>query len=970
MNKKIFTLLVAVGLGTLHSEARENSRYHRFLPALSTESGKKDGVNGKRHGLRGSPVFIENAGQVKDQHGKPRTDIDFKVESPVVGVYIGKGAIHYQWSALQQAEKRERSSEKEPGRTTWSMYRMDVQLLQANVNAVAVTEDKQPYFEQELEGAGLKRAYAYKKVTYKDVYPHIDWVFYFNADGKMEHDFIIHPGGKVSDIQLKYGGATKLRLNKNGSLLAETPMGTVTEAAPRSFAGNGTPVPSSFALRNNVLSFRTGAYIGTLTIDPTLEWGTFYGGTGDDHKPNLANDPDGNIYMSFATSYSNPSVNIVTTGAYQLTRETYNDDYSPFLVKFDSTGQRLWATHFGKSVETLYPRTAPSISCDPSGNIFIMADTMFAKFDATGQLSWAKGLPGYTEFAYRTAAIQCDPSGNVYMTGIAHAGQNTVFGTAGTYKDTVSGGYDVFLMKYNSAGTRLWGTFFGGEGGEENYGGFNPVICDPSGNVFLTGRTQSLNGITTAGCYQSVFGGETDAFLAKFNDQGQLLWSTYYGGEQVENGGSLAADQVGNVFLAANTKSETGISSANSFQDTLGGGNDFFVAKFNGAGERLWATYYGGEGEEIYNYNGGVLDCDPFGNVVLYGFTNSPDGISSPGSYQENIMSGGYTIFLAKLDGGGQRLWGTYFGGTGGAQIGGYASFYGPNSGGGDISCDAFGNIYISNSAGPQAQVTTPGSYQPAWGGGYPNSMQHDVFVTKFSDCAIAIAGNIEGDSALCANTNTAIYSINPVPGAVSYDWILPAGWQGSSAADTIEVTLGSNGGVIGVVVVAACGGTDTAWKHVVINPVPAPVISRNGNVLSTGSFASYQWYRNNSEISGATASSYVVTATGAYTVKVTNASGCPATSAALDVQTLNIGVHSIADDIRIYPNPSGGLVRITSPVKVNITLNSVEGRQLMARQEATELDLGSCAEGIYLLKIYDIKDRLIKTVKLHKAKQ
>ena len=971
MNKKVFTLLVAISLGSLQSGARDNNGRNRLLPVLSTESKKKEVNRDKVQGLSNTLIFTENAGQVKDQHGNLRKDIDFKVESPGVGVYIGDGAIHYQWAALTDIKNKEANSSGETRATaTMRMYRMDVTLLGANIHATALTEQKQHYFEQHMKGNEMKRAYAYKKVTYKDVYPNIDWVFYFNADGKMEHDFVIHPGGKVSDIRLQYGGATKLKVNKDGSLLAQTPMGTVKEAAPRSFAGDGKHIASSFMLDNNVLRFRTAAYTGTLTIDPTLEWGTFYGGTGDDHKPNLANDPEGNVYMSFATSYSNSSVNIVTTGAYQLTRQTYYEDYSPFLVKFDSTGQRLWATHFGKSVETLYPRTAPSISCDPYGNVYIMADTMLAKFNAGGQFSWAKSLPGYVEMSYRVASIQCDPSGNVYMTGTAHAGQNAAFATAGAYKDTVTGDYDAFLMKYDSTGTRLWGTFFGGEGSEQNYGGFNPIICDPSGNVFLSGRTQSLNGIATPGCYQNTFGGQTDAFLAKFSGQGQLLWSTYYGGAGVENGGSLAADQLGNVFLAANTTSATGISSAGSFQDTLGGGNDFFVAKFNNAGQRLWATYYGGEGEEIYNYTGGVLDCDPFGNVVLYGFTNSPDGIASPGTYQENILSGGYTVFVAKLNGAGQRLWGTYFGGTGGGQIGGYASFFGPNSGGGDISCDAFGNIYISNSAGSAALVTTPGSYQPNWGGGYPYSMQHDVFLAKFSDCSIAIAGNITGDTTLCANAGTTIYSIEPVPGAATYQWILPAGWQGSSTADTIAVTPGSNGGLLGVVVSAACGGTDTVWQNITINAAPNPVITRNGNVLSTGSFTSYQWYRNNVEINGATAASYTVTTTGSYTVKVTDASGCTATSPVSEVQTLGIGAYNEADAIRVYPNPSGKLVHIASPVKVNITLNSIDGRQLLEQKDALKLDLGSYPEGMYLLKVFDTKDRLLKVVKLHKARQ
>lgn len=968
MNKKVFTLIVGLAVGIAQVHARENKTGPvPFSTALS--AGKKAAVKKPSAPLASRPlVFIENAGQVTDQYDRQRPDIDFKVESPGVNVFIGKGAIHYQWAA-SNAKKNEEQKEKREAGATVDMYRMDVTLLHAAVATAVVTEEKQTFYEQYLEGGSLKRAYTYKKIVYKDVYPHIDWVFYFNPGGKLEHDFVIHPGGKVSDIQLQYGGATALSLDKKGGLTAQTPMGTVKEAAPRSYTDKGEVIASAFVLQNNVLRFKTAPHAGTLIIDPTLEWGTFYGGTGDDYTPNVANDPDGNVYMSFAAGYSNVAVNIVTSGAYQLTRQTEFGDESPFLVKFDGTGQRQWATHFGTSHQ-LYPRYTPSISCDPYGNLYILADTMLARFNGAGQLTWAVGLPGYEEFTYRVAAIQCDLSGNIYMTGTAHAGQNATFGTAGTYKDTVTGSYDAFLMKYDNTGTRLWGTFFGGEGSEQSYGGFNPIACDAAGNVYLAGRTQSLTGIATAGGFQSTFGGVTDAFLAKFSGQGQLLWSTYYGGEAEENGSSVSVDPSGNVLLSAITSSTTGISSPNSFQDTLGGGNDFFIAKFNSNGQRQWATYYGGEGEEVYNYKGGTLECDIFGNVVLYGFTNSPDGISSPGSYQENIMSGGYTVFLAKLNSAGQRLWGTYFGGTGGSQIGGYYIFFGPNSGGGDISCDAFGNIYITNSAGPNAVVTTPGSYQPGWGGGYPYSLGHDVFLSKFSDCAIALPGSITGDTTLCNGATTATFRTAPAPGAVAYSWILPSGWTGSSTADTIQVIPNGNSGIIGIVATAACGGTDTVWQNVTIRAALAPVIARSGNTLSTGSFSTYQWFRDNQSIAGATNATHTATAAGSYTVKVTDAFGCSAVSAALVVTTLGINdPEALAEAVHVYPNPSNRYVHISSPVKVNVTLTSVDGRKLRETRNATTVDIGAYAEGTYLLHIFDTKERLLKVVKLSKTK-
>ncbi|WP_118976239.1 DUF7948 domain-containing protein [Taibaiella koreensis] len=962
MNKKVVTLLAGIMLVAAQGQARTGTnRSCRLTPTLSQQTHPVS----PEYDIHSYEGFLENAGQVTDQAGGVRADIDFQVKGKGINIFIGNGAIHYQWATPRKEKKAAGTAPR-----FIDMYRMDVTLVNANTRAVVLREQQLPYFEQYLNSTGLQPAHAYQKVIYKNVYPHIDWVFYFNADGRLEHDFVVHPGGKVSDIRLQYGGATALACNQDGSLTATTPMGQVSETAPRSYTDKGIAIPSSFVLEGQTLGFRTASYTGTLTIDPTLAWGTFYGGTGDDFNPNLATDPEGNVYMSFATMHGSSAINIVTTGAYQTTRQVAEGDNSPFLVKFDSTGQRQWGTHFGHSSYTLYPREVPNLSCDPYGNVFILADTMIAKFNGAGQLSWTKGLPGYIEYVYRTASIQCDPSGNLYLTGNAYSGQNAVFGTAGTYKDTVTGDMDVFLMKYDSAGNRLWGTFFGGEGSEQNYVGFDPLACDAAGNVYLSGRTGSLTGIATPGSFQTTLGGTQDAFLAKFDGQGQLLWSTYYGGSGTEMGGSVVTDADNNVFLAAITNSTTGINSPNSFQDTLGGGNDFFIVKFNSSGTRQWATYYGGESEEWYNYRGGILGRDVSGNVVLYGFTSSPDGISTPGAYQESIMTGGYTVFMAKLNTLGKRLWGTYFGGAGGGQIGGYISFYGPNSAGGDISCDAFGNIYIANSAGPNAVVTTPNGYQPLWSAGNTNAGMHDVFLSKFRDCSIALPGRITGDTALCAGAANGRFYTTPAPGAVSYTWLLPSGWTGTSTADTIAVITNGSGGQIGVVAVAACGGTDTVWQNVIVRTAPAPVIVRNGNVLSTGTFSSYQWYHDGQPIAGATGPQYTLTATGSYTVKVSDSYGCNGLSAALQVTTL--GLHdprSLAEAIQVYPNPASKIVHISSPVKLQVRLSSIDGRKLLEIEEAATIDIGAYPEGLYLLQLSDTKGNLLKTVKLTRSR-
>src|SRR4030095_11969305 len=86
--------------------------------------------------------------------------------------------------------------------------------------------------------------------------------------------------------------------------------------------------------------------------------------------------------------------------------------------------------------------------------------------------------------------------------------------------------------------------------------------------------------------------------------QDTRIWATYYGGTANEAGFSVATDPSGNVYMAGITQSYNGIASGG-FQNSFGGGIvDAYLVKFNAAGNRLWATYYGGGGDEMAFFGG------------------------------------------------------------------------------------------------------------------------------------------------------------------------------------------------------------------------------------------------------------------------------------------------------------------------------------------------------------------------------
>ena len=156
-------------------------------PALLIAREHKSFTN--KHSL----CFIENKGQVTDQSGKPRNDIQFKIPAAKgLNIFIGNGQLHYQW--IDNGEiKNQKSRGNIPGKPiitaydsllTTKTYRMDVSLIGANPHAEIVTEEKQSYYENyHLAGIGKEgtRVNAYKKITYKNIYPNIDWVLYISS---------------------------------------------------------------------------------------------------------------------------------------------------------------------------------------------------------------------------------------------------------------------------------------------------------------------------------------------------------------------------------------------------------------------------------------------------------------------------------------------------------------------------------------------------------------------------------------------------------------------------------------------------------------------------------------------------------------------------------------------------------------------------------------------------------------------
>lgn len=820
---------------------------------------------------QGPLAFTRNIGQVHDQYRNPRNDIQFSVAAAGgLNIFIGNGELHYQFSKAEnlpfQPLKGNRKHRQEiDAPQQYSMYRMDVTLIGANKNAEIVTEGEQAYHQNyfaDWTGGKELTAHSFSKVTYKNVYPNIDWVFRI-SNGQLKHEFVVRPGGNASDIKLKYGGATALSLHADGSLTAATPQGTITEQAPETYDLQGKAINSQFILNGNILSYGIAAYSTTLVIDPTLVWGTYYGGASGDFDGGVHADAAGDVFI---TGYTGSTTNIATIGAYQISLAGSSD---AFLAKFDSAGALLWATYYGGNGDD----EAAALATDPDGNVFIggstsstsgiatagawqtvpgsFNDAFLAKFDGSGAIKWATYFGGNSQdISYALAA---DAYGNAILGG--YTSSDTGIATAGAYQDTFGGNSDGYIAKFDSAGNLSWATYFGTSTGDEADG----LYASPAGTIYVSGTTGSTSGIATPGAWQTGSGGAGDAFLAKFDSSGALEWSTYYGSTGDDYNGTVSADASEHIYLAGTTESSSGMATAGAWQTALAGGSDAFLARFDSSGALLWSTYYGGpDDEEAY------ITTDPQGNSYLSGYTKSTSGIATAGAFQPVFGGGAEDMFLAQFDTAGMLQWASYYGGSDDD-----ATFF-------SASADAFGNIYLNGETSSTSGIATAGAWQDTITG------DADALLAKFSFCETPVAAPISGLDSVCIGDTITLT-----------DTVAGGAW--SSQAGNTTVTAGMVTGVTAGIdtilyIVSAPCGADTAKKAVVV---------------------------------------YDCTA----------------------------GVKNITQQlIRIAPNPAKDMVSIKAPMPIeHVVVSDLTGREVLAQsgnKNNLKLNIQTLAPGIYIIRV------------------
>ncbi len=349
----------------------------------------------------------------------------------------------------------------------------------------------------------------------------------------------------------------------------------------------GQTFSQDFPLALPVQAVKGGSYDAFITklnfTGSTLLYSTYLGGSRDDPGTGIAVDASGNAYVSgYTASMDFPVVNPI--------QGTHHGVLDAFIVKINAAGTAfVYSTYMGGSDSDL----GNAIAVDATGAVYMTGQTIstdfpvllptqagnagawdafVTKIDSAGaSLVYSTYLGGSrTDVAY---GIAVDESDNIYLTGYTGS---TDFPLVSPIQGTYGRSWDVFVTKINSAGTFLvWSTYLGGFSIDWGLS----IAVDASGNTYVAGLTNSTN-FPLASPVQGVYGGGLrDAFVTKIDPTGTaLVYSTFLGGSDQDNGRGIALDLSGNAYVTGETLSPDFPVLA-PFQGLFGGVTDAFVAK-------------------------------------------------------------------------------------------------------------------------------------------------------------------------------------------------------------------------------------------------------------------------------------------------------------------------------------------------------------------------------------------------------
>lgn len=642
--------------------------------------------------------FVKNNGQLTDSDGEEVPDVKYYTQRNPLRMFFQDAEVNLVLAKIDNDTT-----------TSDTITRVDMAFANAFERRHDVTGmDKKDDYTNHYACShpeGRERVPHFSRLLQSDVYENIDVQYSTNGNG-VKYYLIVNPGGDPDDLELSFDGQDTLTL-QSGDLHVETPLGNLVFNEPIAYQINSsgevvsvgwTP---SYSVSGSDVTITTGTFNTAqpvvIQISPTnptspsgienLNWSTYLGGEFGpfvgEQAFDVTTDESGNVFVTgIIESFEFPGTNGT------VAQQFYAFGYDAFVSKFKSNAKLEWSTYYGGP------------GWDHGKSV-------------------VKSMDGKIYFAGR--AGECfptadDPTTNPYY--------QDFFGQVG------NDGYDGFIAGLRQDGSRTWATYFGGYSNDEAI----KIIEDIEGNlvvggiIFEEGLNKDFtlativagepncappvtnNGFPFCGSGSSFAndtysGGDSEGYIAKFNTNRQLVWSTFLGGDGVDAINDIAINLEDNtIYVTGSTSSSTAGNSSSSSPCNaptnngfptcdLGGSSYFqgsypgalenaFIASFNSSNSLTWSTYFGGSDHRNRGYavtlnsNGDLYALGSSLFVLSNGPTlpdvycdvpgNGAFPLCDPGNdafYDDNAMvDPDFDLYISRFNTDKELTWSTYFG--------------------------------------------------------------------------------------------------------------------------------------------------------------------------------------------------------------------------------------------------------------------------------------------------------------------
>lgn len=635
----------------------------------------------------------------------------------------------------------------------------EVKFLHA-ANATITAEDESLSYSNYFLGADANHwashCRIFSSITYKNVYPNID-IKYYESKGDFKYDFIVHPGGDVSKIQLYFDGIENLQLSEK-NLLIKTSVSNVKELQPFTYQSKSAlqkVVATSYVVNGNIVSFKVANYdhTQTLTIDPSIIFSSFTGSKDDNWGYCSTYDTEGNFYSGsivFGAGFP------VTNGAFETLFQGGDGTsglgaHDVVIAKFNSSGSKLiYSTYLGGGGN----EEPEAMKVNSKGELVIMGTTTSSNFPSTysslgvggdidlfisilssdgSSLNQSRKIGGSSRDGINIRAkyegplgalsirrsydddcrkeIAIDDNDNIYLGACTQSSDFPV--TNNAFQKSLFGLQDGIVLKLMpDLSTAVFSSFIG-SGGEDAVFGIclNPV----NKRVYIAGATTATNfpGVSSTSLYKNFQGGVCDGFISSISADGSVLYgSSYIGTAGNDLIYKLDVDQTGFPYIMGTTTSDVWPVVNAPFSQAKG---KQFIGKLSmDLSQWMYSTVFGKGAstpdisptaffidncENVYIAGwGGGINKEGYPNASTAGLTVTPDAL------QATTDSSDFYFFVLEKNAT-RQLYGSFFGEVGGL---------GDHTDGGSSRFDKNGILYLSVCANCRKEgvfPTTPGAW-------------------------------------------------------------------------------------------------------------------------------------------------------------------------------------------------------------------------------------------------------------------